>query len=37
VEGFGTMAKRYTSRRSALGAVSGFVAGTITLTLILSQ
>ena len=37
VEGFGTMAKRYTSRRSGLGAATGFVIGTVTLSLILSQ
>lgn len=36
-EGFGTMAKRYTTRRSALGATAGFVIGTVTLTLVLSQ
>lgn len=37
VEGFGTMAKRYTTRRSALGATAGFVIGTVTLTLVLSN
>lgn len=36
-EGFGTMAKRLTTRRSALGATVGFVVGTVSLTLILSQ
>lgn len=34
-EGFGTMAKRYTTRRSALGAAAGYVLGAVTLTLVI--
>ena len=35
IEGFGTMAKRYTSRRSALGAAAGYIFGAVTLSIVL--
>lgn len=35
IEGFGTMAKRYTSRRSALGAAAGYILGAVTLSIVL--
>lgn len=35
-EGFGTMAKRYTVRRSAAGSAVGYILGVITLSLVLS-
>jgi hypothetical protein len=34
-EGFGTMAKRYTVRRSAAGAAAGYILGAITLSIVL--
>lgn len=34
-EGFGTMAKRYTSRRSAAGAAVGYILGIVTLSIVL--
>ncbi|MEX1189303.1 MAG: hypothetical protein WED33_08595 [Bacteroidia bacterium] len=35
VEGFGTMAKRYTIRRSALGSAAGYILGAVTLSLVI--
>ncbi len=35
IEGFGTMAKRYTSRRSAAGAAAGYILGAVTLSIVL--
>jgi hypothetical protein len=34
-EGYGTMAKRYTIRRSAAGAAAGYILGAITLSIVL--
>lgn len=35
IEGFGTMAKRYTARRSAIGAAAGYILGAVTLSIVL--
>ena len=33
-EGFGTMAKRYTTRRSSVASAAGYILGAVTLTLV---
>lgn len=35
IEGFGTMAKRYTIRRSAIGSAAGYILGAVTLSLVI--